>query len=900
MGVVYEAEDTRLGRHVALKFLPPELARDSRALERLEREARAASALNHPHICTIHDIGECDGQAFLVMEFLEGATLNHRITRKPLATELVLDWGIQVADALDAAHAQGIVHRDIKPANIFVTKRGQIKILDFGLAKLAPKTERVGEAIGVSATATGAYFQEHLTSPGSTLGTVAYMSPEQARGEELDARTDLFSFGVVLYNMATGELPFPGSTPAVIFSAILEHQPVPPLEKNPAIPEKLQDVILKALEKDREDRYQSAREMLVDLRRLQRAVTGVSTPSSSGGVRAVLPSERQPSRSSIAVAAADVGVGARRRRALKWVAGSALLAVALSIYLWTHKKPAGTRAPFEHITLRRLTDSGRASHSAISPDGRYVLYVEESAGPPALWLHQVPGGSKVQILAPEEVEYGGVVFSPDGDSIYFVRYKGNSSLPGNMFQIPVLGGKPHLVVSDVVSAPGFSPDGRRMAFIRKDMKQGLSLLVLANTDGSGEEVLASRPLRPDGFVVGFGGRGIAPAWSPDGATIAVDARAVHAGLWDAVNAAVLAVDVADGKTRVFDVKNRSVGRVAWLPDGSGLLLSGWDAGSHDLRGQVWLLAFPGGEIRRVTQDLSNYTHEDLSLTADGNTLAAVVQEDFAHLWLAPHGDANRAVQMTSGNRSWKEGLALLPDGRIVAADANFDLAILNRDGTAPQPLVLDPRPQWGPAVCGHSIVFIRMVRIEQGELWRADLDSGQVRQLASGRLGNPTCTPDGQWVVLNTPDASGRPSLFKIPTAGGERVQLLARRSFPSVVSPDGRWVAMVLEDVEPRPARHFAVLPLAGGDPKIVARNVDFDSSSLRWTPDGKALTYALVRHGVGNIWRQPLDGAPPAQITNFKNDVIFDFAWAPNGDLLVARGPLTQNVVLIHNAPR
>ena len=889
MGVVYAAEDLTLGRKVALKFLPAQLSRDQNSLERFLLEARTASALNHPNICTISAVESTPGengqnQSFIAMELLEGQNLAQKLHSGPLPADRLLDMAIQLADALDAAHAKGIIHRDIKPANIFLNQRGQVKVLDFGLAKIARREMDV-ETIGSPESPVPA----NLTSPGATVGTISYMSPEQARGEELDTRTDLFSLGIVLYQMATGKMPFAGATSAVVFHAILQLDPVPVVQLNPSLPPKLQEIMEKLLEKDRDLRYQSAADLRGDLKRLKRdtesgrrAASASSAPASSASdgpaVDQVRPAASAPAR-----------IATSRWRVRRWMVG-VIVAVLLLIVIGDRIRAFMAhrdRVPFSNISISKVTDSGTAALAAISPDGKYILSMMRENGLASLWLRNVPTNSNTQVQPAADVVYGGLTFSNDGNYFYFVR-----SDPGNpnlrfLYRSPLLGGQAQKLVSDVDSNVTFSPDGSKFAFIRYDNPvEGQYQLIIRSLDSGEERVLISGSNSQQIY---------APAWSPDGKTIVCNA--VHVG--KSIQS-VMAVDVGSATSKViFDDNVQIFGGPKWLPDGSGLVGFEADQAWNFSRNQIAMLSYPSAKLFPITRDTNSYS--DLSVAASGRVLAAVLSESRWNLFVvATSAQASSARQVTSTagdtNFTWTR------DNQIIADQANTLHAIDPATG-AKTPFTSEEGKVGGnPAECvdGRYVVFDLIFRSGTGDqnIWRTDSSGGNLKQLTTGKHdAHAECSPDNRWVYYIAYGEEAK--LARVPIDGGTP-QTISDLPINGLfdLSSDGKVAAFAtLEHI----GEHKEKLALVSTESSQNTKTVDFERPRigiLRFSLDAKAVVYATRDHGVDNLWLQPVDGSKGHYLTDFKSERIYDFHWSFDGkQLALVRGHNDSDVVLIRD---
>jgi serine/threonine protein kinase/Tol biopolymer transport system component len=762
MGVVYKAEDTELGRFVALKFLPDELSGDPQSLERFRREARAASALNHPNICTIYEIGKYGDQSFIAMEFLDGATLKHLIAGKPLDNETTLALAIEIADGLDAAHSQGIVHRDIKPANIFVTKRERAKILDFGLAKVTPGSSSVASANTMTID------DQHLTSPGSTLGTIAYMSPEQARGKELDARSDLFSFGAVLYEMATGALPFQAGSSAEIFKAILDAAPVPVVRLNPTVPAELERIINKALEKDRNLRYQSAAEMRADLQRLKR-------DTDSGRSAATISAVSSGSAPVSVTSGSSPAINPARSGWKLWAAVGSVVLVVIAAFIYLESRPLPQPKVSGYVPI---THDGSQKWT-VGTDGARLFLGEYGAGNGIVQVAS-SGGEVAPIPAPSPSMVA-LAVSPDGSTLLVADEVGQTAFRGPLWALPVLGGSPRRLGEAAGQVAIWSPDGQKIVY-----GDGHDL-VIANSDGSAPSKLFSAPDE----VLDL-------AWSPDGSLIRFSAGDRNSALRSLWQVSVTGKDAAlwlpgwnpppseccgqwtsDGKYFVFWSKNNIWARAenrSWFGKvdrqpfqlTSGPMNFYSPRPSKDGKKLFVVGTLPRGELTRYDTKSGNFSAflsgisaDSVSFSKDGQWVAYVSYPD-AILWKSK-ADGSQRIQL-----SYPPLAAVMPrwspDGRQIVFFAfvpgkKTKLYMVSADGGTPRELIPeDTQDEWDAtwSADGTKIAFGSGATNPDAVIQIFDLKTNQVSTLPGSKgLFSPRWSPDGRYIAALSFDSRG-------------------------------------------------------------------------------------------------------------------------------------------------
>jgi serine/threonine protein kinase/Tol biopolymer transport system component len=808
MGVVYKAEDLKLGRFVALKFLPDDVAKDPQALARFQREAKAASALNHPNICTIYEIDDQHDQVFIAMEYLQGVTLRHKIGGSPLPVETVLDLGIQIADALDAAHSKGIIHRDIKPANIFVTARGQAKILDFGLAKVTAKIENAGM------TAATLDVEDHLTSPGSAVGTVAYMSPEQARGEPLDARTDLFSFGLVLYEMATARPAFSGGTSAVIFDAILHKAPVSPLRLNPEVPVELDRIINKALEKDPELRYQSGAELRGDLKRSKRDSSSGRSSAALGAVDSAAPSS---------VSGAHRAAVAGTKTSWKLYALAAVTAIVLAGALVASYFRGPSAGPEKVVQISHWNKP--MDHALLSPDGHTIAFTSSIGGFDQVFVMLASGGEPLQ-LTNDSMDKSVDAFSPDGTEIYYSSGFGTAS-----FSVPTLGGASTLVAAGFGVA--LSPDGNSIYFI----KGGLDAVFRRPKTGLAEEMLFRAP------------EGSAPVRIlpfPDGKNLLVATG--NDTVQGSTSLTLYRVELtAHGSQKIGELSGSPTGLV-WNDPGRALLCSRTVGEVTNL----WEYRVSDGNLRQVTSGAG----PDLSpMPAPGAKGIYFVNGRRSGYLTVYHPMTKQSRDLVSEEATQP---ALSWDGRhimYITLSGNAqqaDLWFSDLDGNNRTKIVSGTQLVTVAFNSDASKLVFADVEGGKQKIYIVKTDGTGLRQVpwsgASGGYGTASVDPNYFFLGGQETDLA-KLSIWKTATDGSGMEKIVDNCGAVWDASPDGKYLLTSISGENQTPG--VSVFSLV--EHKCIPVLPELNTLVVRFSSDNKSILYLGASHGESTIYAVP-----------------------------------------------
>jgi serine/threonine protein kinase/Tol biopolymer transport system component len=912
MGEVYLATDTTLGRRVALKVLPAFVSNDPDRLRRFTQEARAASRLTHPNVCVVHEIGETDdGRPFIAMEYVEGVTLRQRMRSQSMKLGDVLDIAIQIADALTAAHDAGIVHRDIKPENIVIRPEGYVKILDFGLAKL---TERHKGAI--HATMSTLLFN---STPGTVIGTAAYMSPEQARGIPVDERTDIWGLGVVLYEMASGHPPFTGETATDVVVAIVERDQPPISRYVEGTPPELERIVKKALRKDRNERYQIVKEMAIDLRSLRRELEvnslldrSLAPNTADGSQYAKASSGREKIIDTNEVKAARTVIHKPEGRSSRtWIAVTVfaiiLAAAGFAFYKMRARPENKTRLPFERIEVTKLTTNGNALLAAMSPDGKYVAYVTSERGKESLWLRQVAINSNAQLVPPREGHYLGVVFSPDGNFVYFAYAGSNRNDAIQIYRLPMIGvGAVATRIDWPDGLPSLSHDKKRIAFIRYDRPKQIDILLVANADGGGEQVVATRKW-PQRFGLDLLAK---PEWTTNDRSLLLPIISSEQGSSNDAGVnyslSIYEKDLVTGVEQTIPLSEQrfdEVGHVTLHPDGSSVILPARAHGASFV--QIWQLLRDGSK-RTITNDLSDY--REVSFSTDGSAFVTVQTQTLARLWALRKGEP-KPVAITSGTSRYFD-VCVAPDGNIVyASDVSgmADIYEIASVGGDLRQLTSDGGRHYGPDVSpDNRYLVFHSNRSGLFQIWRTERDGARPKQLTFGSVEStwPTFSPDSKWIVYQHAEAGMPYTLWRISIDGGTPERITEGLAIRPTISPDGKLLAFWYNDQQQNSRWMLKVVYFDGGaqyNMFEVAPTVQVNwDTPLHWTPDGNYLTYVDHRGGIDNIWGQPIDGGASKQLTNFDDSKILSFDWMKDGNLVASRGVIMSDVVLIKDAAR
>jgi len=882
MGEVYLAQDLTLGRHIAIKTLNEEFKNDGANLTRFVGEAKAASALNHPNILVIHEIGKSEIAHYIVSEFIEGRTLREICTQSHMSLGEVLDVSIQIADALCAAHGVSLVHRDIKPENVMVRPDGYVKVLDFGLAKLV--TERNKPVLSFGESTVG----RNQTGKGLILGTVNYMSPEQAKGEELDERTDIFSIGAVIYEMIAGKTPFGGESMSETFANLINAEPQPLSHFASNVPSELQRIVSKTLRKNKDERYQTMKGLLADLKDVREKLTLDQKLERTHSLDDHVPEILRATTADATLQTAETSRGfsqeIKQHKPLAAFCLVIFLAGGVLIGLWyAGQKNIEPTAPILSAVFssETLSTNGKIGHAVVSSDGKNVVYISGIRTNQSIWLRQLESANNIEIIPASDDVYRGLALSPDGNSLYFVR-RPKDAEEAAIYRVSIFGGIPTQIIGEAGAWLNISPDGERISFVRGDgpEDQNCSLWIADAMDGKHEKQIAlrSRPIR-----IG------ASAFSPDGKSIAFavgqsDNASNEFGLKE--------LNIESGVEREITAqKFFNIKQIAWLPNQSGLLLTA--SVNPDKNFRIWQVSTASGEASPLTNDSETYSA--LSLNKDASVLVSTkVKADFRLQLLNTNNPSVRRV-LADARR-----VAFAPDGRVIFSSAMFgssqDIWSVNVDGSGQRQLTNDAADDSMPTVSpdNNSIFFVSN-RTGQAQVWRMNADGSNQTQITQKEGGSPLfVSPNGKWIYYQH---SLNANLWRASSKGGDERLVLDRRKSFFAISPDGMQAAFSEMQGE---ERILTIVSLTDGRPIKTFRLGDRKAYLLNiaWLPDGRNLVYVLANREYENntLWRQSLDRGQPQQITALGDEMIVAFAIAPDGkSFAIVQGVWRGDAVLL-----